>query len=69
MKAEANGTKIVLQVGAELRIGKNGEIILRWPVQYPRAAPNDAAARVVVNPKVPQIASHEQGKSQPARIS
>lgn len=69
MKAEANGTKIVLQVGAELRIGKNGEIILRWAVQYPRAAPNDAAARVVVNPKVPQIGSHEQGKSQPARIS
>jgi hypothetical protein len=31
MKAEAKGTKIVLQVGAELRITNNGDIVIDNP--------------------------------------
>jgi len=31
MKADANGSKIVLQVGAELRITKTGDIIIDNP--------------------------------------
>lgn len=31
MKAEANGTKIVLQVGEELRITNNGDIVVDNP--------------------------------------
>lgn len=31
MKAEANGTKIVLQVGEELRITNNGDILMDNP--------------------------------------
>jgi len=31
MKAEANGTKIVLQVGEEIRISNNGDIVMDNP--------------------------------------
>lgn len=73
MKAELNGTKIVLQVGAELRITNNGDIVIDNPelelVGDDRAADAtllyrfDEAAGVQVVRLLDPVADHKHLKS------